>query len=159
MGTEPASDAAASDTAEFIHAWLSEAEASHDLVANVERDPTQQRWYVRLRGEEKLVTTIWLTLRERTLSYEAYFMPTPEENVAQCYEYLLRANARLYGLRFSIGVEDAVYLVGQIDQSHVDADALDTIVGATYHYSEECFPTAMRIGFTSRFRREASSPT
>jgi hypothetical protein len=145
---------AAPEVAALIEAWLAQAEREHEFVANVERDPALNRWYVRLRGVEKLVTTVWLTLRERTLSYETYFMPAPEENIAACYEYLLRANTRFYGMRFSIGVEDAVYLVGQIAREHVDAVALDTIIGAAYHYSEECFPTAMRIGFASRFRRE-----
>ena len=135
-----------------ITEWLATAAAEHPYLANIERDPTVTRWYVRLRGEEKSVTTVWLTLRERTLAYETYFMPAPEENHAACYEYLLRTNTRLYGMRFSIGAEDAVYLTGQMPQEHVDAEALDTVIGAAYHYSEECFPTAMRIGYASHFR-------
>jgi len=95
-----------SDPAPFvalIEDWLSRARAENPVVAAVDRDPEQARWFVRMRGEEKLVTTVWLTLGDRTLQHETYFMPAPEENVAQCYEYLLRVNARLHGTRFSIG--------------------------------------------------------
>lgn len=147
------------DTAPYvalIEAWLERTRAENPVVAAVDRDPDALRWYVRMRGEEKLVTTVWLTLGDRTISHETYFMPAPEENVAACYEYLLRVNARLFGTRFSIGPEDAIYLTGQVPLGPPDAgtfdDALDTIIGAAYAYSEECFRTAMRIGFASRFR-------
>ena len=35
-----------------------------------------------MRGEEKDITTVWLTLGQRTLRYETYVMPAPEENHA-----------------------------------------------------------------------------
>jgi len=149
----------------LVDAWARRIAVENPVVTSIERDPEIDRWYVRVRGEEKLVTTVWFTVRERTLHHESYFMPAPEENAAACYEYLLRANQRLYGMAFSIGGEDAVYLTGRFPIS-VLADAassgdpaavaaaeehLDTILGATYAYSEECFRTAMRIGFASRF--------
>jgi hypothetical protein len=106
-----------------------------------------------MRGEEKTLITVWLTLRERTLHYETYFMPAPEENLAACYEYLLRANTRLFAMRFAIGPEDAVYLVGQMPLSALDAEELDRIVGSAYAYSEQYFPPAMSIGYASKYRR------
>ena len=74
----------------------------------------ERRWYVRLRGEDKDFTTVWLTLGQRTLRYETYVMPAPEENEAALYEHLLRRNERLVGAHFSIGVEDAVFLRGEL---------------------------------------------
>ena len=73
-----------------------------------------RRWYVRLRGEDKDFTTVWLTLGQRTLRYETYVMPAPEENAGRLYEHLLRRNERLVGAHFSIGVEDAVFLRGEL---------------------------------------------
>ena len=135
--------------------WVSRLVVENPVVTNVERDLTCNRWFIRVRGEEKLVTTVWLTVRERTIWYETYFMPSPEENIAQCYEYLLRASARFYGMRFTIGGEDAIYLTGQMPFSAFRFDTadeeLDRILGAAYAYSEECFRTAMRIGFASVF--------
>ena len=74
----------------------------------------QRRWYVRMRGEEKDITTVWLTLGQRTLRYETYVMPAPEENQAELYEHLLRRNDKLVGAHFSIGLEDAVFLRGEL---------------------------------------------
>ena len=141
----------------LIQSWLDSQRADNPVVADVERGDVEgadvARWYVRMRGEEKLVTTMWLTLRERTLHFETYVMPAPEENIAECYEYLLRANQRLYVMRFAIGPEDAIYLMGQLPLEALSDDELDRLLGAAYAHSEECFPTGMRIGYASKFRR------
>ena len=139
----------------LVDDWAGSLVNDNPVVTQVESDPTLNRWYIRVRGDEKLVTTLWLTVRDETIAYETYFMPAPEENVAQCYEYLLRASARFYGMRFSIGGEDAVYLTGQLPFSAFAGPSghheLDRVLGAAYAYSEECFRTAMRIGFASKF--------
>lgn len=134
-----------------IDAWAEAERAENPLLAAVDFDAVERRWYVRLRGEEKLVITVWLTLRERSLHYETYFMPAPEENHEACYEYLLRLNARLVGVRFAIGPEDAVYLMGEVAVTAVDEAELDRIVGSAYAYSEQFFRPAMQIGYASRF--------
>jgi Putative bacterial sensory transduction regulator len=138
---------------QLIDRWACGERETNRLVAAVDHDPELHRWYVRLLGEEKAVTTVWLTLRERTLHYESYFMPAPEENLASCYEYLLKANTRLFGMRFAIGAENAVYLVGQMPLSAIDDAELDRIVGSVYAYSEQYFGPAMSIGYQSKFRR------
>ncbi|HEX2039906.1 MAG TPA: YbjN domain-containing protein [Acidimicrobiales bacterium] len=137
----------------LIDAWAARELAENPVVLAVDRDPDVRRWYVRLRGEEKDFTTIWLTLGQRTLQYETYFMPAPETNAMSLYEYVLRLNMRLYGMRFAIGGEDALYLVGQMPLSALDEDELDRIVGSTYAAVEQWFRPAMRIGYAGRFRR------
>jgi hypothetical protein len=136
----------------LIDAWTARQRQENALLAAVDHDPEQVRWYIRMLGEEKAVTTTWLTLRERTLHYETYFMPAPEENMAALYEFLLRANQRLYGMRFAIGAEDAVYLVGQMPLSAIDESELDRIIGSTYAYSERYFRPAMSLGYASKYR-------
>ena len=71
------------------------------------------RWYLRLRGDEKDFVTVWLTIRQRTLHHETQVMPAPETNIEATFEYLLKKNADLLGMRFALGPEDAVYLVGE----------------------------------------------
>jgi len=137
--------------AELIDRWATSEREVNPIVVAVDFDPELRRWYVRLRGEEKSFTTVWLTLRQRTLHYETYFMPAPEENIEALYEYLLRANMRLFAMRFAIGAEDAVYLVGQMPLSAVDEDELDRIVGSTYAYAEQYFRPCMSIGYASKF--------
>jgi hypothetical protein len=135
-----------------IERWVAGERERNPLLSAVERDVDIKRWYVRLRGEDKAVITVWLTLRERTLHYETWFMPAPEEQVAGCYEYLLRANMKMFGASFAVGPEDAVYLVGQIELADVDETALDRIIGSMYAYSERYFSGAMSIGYASRYR-------
>ena len=137
-----------------ISAWLDEQLRENPVVAAVERDVEsgERRWFVRVRGEQKDVFTIWFHLRQRTLHYETYVMPAPEENAAQLYEHLLRRNLRLFGASFAIGDEDAVFLVGQLANSHVDDDELDRILGSMYEWVEQFFRPAMRIGYASKFK-------
>jgi hypothetical protein len=136
-----------------IDAWLAEQLATNPIVAAVERDVEsgERRWFVRVRGEQKDVFTIWFHLRQRTLHYETYVMPAPEENHAAFYEHLLRRNLKLYGAAFAIGDEDAVFLVGQLANAAVSDDELDRVLGSLYAWVEQFFRPALAIGFASRF--------
>ena len=152
MPVEPADAARLAAFDAMVEAWLDRQRAENPLLVAAERDREVRRWYVRLRGEERDFVAIWLTLGEYTLQYESYFMPGPEEREVELYEFLLRRNARLFGMGFAIGPEDAVYLMGQMPLVAVDDAELDRIVGSTYAYVEQWFRPAMRIGFASRFR-------
>jgi hypothetical protein len=146
--------AALDDLDARISAWLDEQRRENPVVAAVERDVEsgERRWFVRVRGEQKDVFTIWFHLRQRTLHYETYVMPAPEENHALLYEHLLRRNLKLFGASFAIGDEDAVFLVGQLANAHVDDDELDRILGSMYEWVEQFFRPAMRIGYASKFK-------
>jgi hypothetical protein len=137
-----------------VDAWLAVQLDENPVVAAVERDVEsgERRWFVRIRGEEKDVFTIWFTLRQRTLHYETYVMPAPEENQGQLYEHLLRRNQHLSGAAFAIGVEDAVFLVGRLANDAITDDELDRVLGTLYEWVERSFRPAMRIGFASRFK-------
>jgi hypothetical protein len=104
-----------------------------------------------MRGEEKEFTTIWLTLGQRTLKYETYVMPAPEENAELLYEVVLRRNDALVGAHFSIGDEDAIYLRGELPLHALTESELDRIIGTLYATVERTFPALIRVGFTSRF--------
>jgi len=136
-----------------IDEWLARFRVENpDTVDDIQRgEGDERRWYVRMRGVEKEFTTVWLTLGQRTLRYETYVMPAPEENHAEFYEHLLRRNERLVGAHFSIGVEDAVFLRGELGVSALDQGQLDRILGSMYAYVEQCFRPALLIGFASRF--------
>jgi hypothetical protein len=156
--TDCGDDARVAALAAQIDEWLSAIAASTEEIAAVDRGTSDgtltgdPRWYVRMLGEEKDVTTVWLTLGQRTLRYETYVMPAPEENHALLYEHLLRRNLKLFGASFAIGDEDAVFLVGQLANAHVDDDELDRILGSMYEWVEQFFRPAMRIGYASKFQ-------
>ncbi len=149
---EPATPEQLDRVEALIDAWLGEASASNPVVGAVERgEPGERRWYVRVHGEEKDVYSIWFTLGQRTLAYETFLMPAPEEHHAVLYEHLLRRNLKLYGVQLAIGAEDAIFLVGHLAVDHVDEDALDWVLGTVYAAVELCFRPAIRIGFASKF--------
>jgi hypothetical protein len=136
-----------------IEQWLAEQVDQNPCVESVERDTDsgERRWMIRVSAEEKAMFSVWFHLRQRTLHVETYLMPSPEENLAQTYEYLLRRNLRFNGLTFEIGSEDAVFLVGQIPVQWVTEAELDRLFGSVYSYVEQSFRPAMRLGFASRF--------
>jgi len=145
-------DAQLDELEDRIDAWAQRQLLEDATVAAVERgEGDERRWYVRMKGEQKDTFTIWLTLRQRTLHYETYVMPAPEENHQAFYEHLLRRNLKLYGAAFAIGVEDAVFLVGQLANEAINDDELDRVLGSLYAWVEQFFRPALRIGFASRF--------
>ena len=138
-----------------IDEWLGVMKSSNDSILAIDRAEPEpffrSRWYVRMRGESKDFITVWLTLGQRTLRYETYVMPAPEENVAQFNENLLRRNEKLVGAHFSIGLEDAVYLRGELLLKALDERELDRIVGSMYAHVEQCFRALLKLGYASRF--------
>ena len=151
MPDEPSSPEELARLTALIDAWLAVQLDENPTVDAVDTEPGERRWYVRLVGEEKSTSTIWFTLGQRTLHYETYVMPAPEENHGAFYEHLLRRNLKLFGAAFAIGEEDAVFLVGQLPNAAVDEGELDRIRGSLYVYVEPFFRPALRIGFASRF--------
>ncbi len=140
-----------------IDEWIGELDAEYDHIAAVDRsDDGTIRWFVRMRGEEKEFTTVWLTLGQRTLRYETYVMPAPEENERELYENLLRRNERLTGAHFSIGGEDAVYLRGEVATRAVHKADVDRILGTLYATVEQTFKPLLKIGYASRFADDSS---
>jgi hypothetical protein len=117
-----------------IERWLQRQLEENPVVAAVVRDEEsgERRWFVRVTGEQKDVFTIWFHLRQRTLHYETYVMPAPEENHARFFEHLLRRNLKMFGAAFAIGDEDAIFLVGQLPNHAVDDDELDRVLGSLY---------------------------
>lgn len=145
-------DAALARIERQIDEWLSRAKANNDLILAIDRSTEQEiRWYVRMSGEEKEFTTVWLTLGQRTLRFETYVMPAPEENAQVLYESLLRRNEKLVGAHFSIGQEDAVFLRGEIPLAALNEQELDRLIGTLYSTVEQSFGALIRIGFASRF--------
>lgn len=133
--------------------WLASLLEANPAVAAVVEDTEtdEDRWFVRVNGEAKDVYSVWFTLGQRTLGYETYVMPAPEENDARFYEQLLRRNLTLRDISYAIGEESAIFLRGQHDLRTVTAEVLDRVLGSIYAAIEQGFQPALRIGFASRF--------
>ena len=152
MSELPISPERLSELTEVISGWLDNQLSSKTLVQSVEHNKNESRWYVRISGEDKDNSMVLFTLGQRTLHFETYFMPSPEENRQDVFQYLLRKNSKLYGVSFGVGNEEAVYLSGQINSEVINSDTLDWVLGTIYKAVEECFKPALRLGFASRFK-------
>ena len=143
-----------------MSSWARQWQAS--ALLGVEHQPSPDdrghfHWLIRLKGDEKDVITLWLSLRQRTVHIETEVIPAPEENRETLYRFLLVKNAEIRELHLAIGPEDGIYLMTQIPIGEVTVERLDEVVGATLTYVEEIYPTAMTMGLSSLYRRRRTS--
>jgi hypothetical protein len=111
-------------------------------------------YVVTLPGTHKLKTVCNLIVGEHALRVEAFVMRAPDENREELWAWLLRRNARMYGVAFSIDAAGDVYLTGRVGLRGLDEDELDRLLGAVLTYADESFDTMLEIGFGSAIRRE-----
>jgi Putative bacterial sensory transduction regulator len=111
-------------------------------------------YVVTLPGTHKLKTVCNLIAGEHALRIEAFVMRQPDENREQLWAWLLRRNARMYGVAFSIDANGDVYLTGRVSLTGLDEDELDRLLGAVLTYADESFDTMLEIGFGESIRRE-----
>jgi len=109
---------------------------------------------VTLPGTHKLKTVCNLIVGEHALRIEAFVMRQPDENREELWAWLLRRNARMYGVGFSIDAAGDIYLTGRVTLKGLDEDELDTLLGAVLTYADESFDTMLEIGFGAAIRRE-----
>ena len=111
-------------------------------------------WVVTLPGTHKLKTVVNLIVGEHALRIEAFVMRQPDENREELWAWLLRHNARMYGVSFSIDAAGDIYLTGRVALRSLDDDELDRLLGAVLTYADDNFDTLLQIGFGSAIRRE-----
>ncbi|MBM3673459.1 MAG: type III secretion system chaperone [Actinobacteria bacterium] len=121
-------------------------------IQHVEYDPELSRWYVRFGCDGRDAATIYFDLHQRTLRYELYFLPAPDdpERRAELDAWLLRRNHDLYGARFSTGPDGDVYLTGRLALEHLSEAELDRVIGVLFELTERWFQAAVRIAFRPR---------
>jgi hypothetical protein len=142
--------AAAATTAELhavIQAALDEAELSYT-------SPEQGQFFVTLPGTHKLATHCWLVVGRHALLVEAFVCRKPDEHAEELYRFLLRRNARLYGVAFSLDPAGDVYLVGRLPLTAITAEEVDRILGSVLEYADDSFDRLLEIGFAGSIRRE-----
>jgi len=109
---------------------------------------------VNLPGEHRLKTACLLRVGRHALNIEAFVLRKPDENIAQVHEYLLRQNARMYAVSWSIDDTGDVYLTGRLPLHAVTAEEIDRILGSVLEYADSAFNTLLKIGFGTAIRHE-----
>ncbi len=111
-------------------------------------------FFVALPGEKKLQTNCWLVVGAHGVLVEAFVCRRPDEAHEQVYRWLLRRNARLYGVHYTLDKVGDIYLVGRLAHASVTAAELDRVLGQVAEAAESDFNTLLEIGFASSIRRE-----
>jgi hypothetical protein len=109
---------------------------------------------VTLPGTHKLKTVCNLVIGDHAMRVEAFVMRAPEERREELWAWLLRRNARMYGVAFAIDTVGDVYLVGRVPLHAVTPDEVDRLLGAVLTYADESFDPMLELGFGSAIRRE-----
>lgn len=123
--------------------------AAEPLIQHVEYEAELRRWYVRFGCDGRDATTIYFDLHQRTLRYEVYFLPAPEDEtrLPALHAWLLRCNHDLYGARFSLGPDGDIYLTGRVALEHLSAEELDRIIGVLYDLTERWFQAVVTLAY------------
>jgi hypothetical protein len=109
---------------------------------------------VTLPGTHKLKTVCNLIVGEHAVRVEAFVMRRPDERHEELWSWLLRRNARMYGVAFAIDAAGDVYLTGRVNRAALSEEELDRLLGAVLTYADESFDTMLEIGFGTAIRRE-----
>jgi hypothetical protein len=115
---------------------------------------TPGRFFVTLPGTKKLQTNCWLVVGQHAFVVEAFVCRKPDEEHEDVYRYLLRRNAKLYGVHYTIDETGDIYLLGRLSLDSVRPDELDRLLGQVLEAADGDFNTLLELGFASSIRRE-----
>lgn len=112
------------------------------------------RYFVTLPGTKKLQTNCWLIVGEHSFAVEAFVCRKPDEAHEAVYRFLLRRNAKLYGVHYTIDAEGDIYLVGKSGVDSVSESELDKLLGQVLEAADGDFNAILEIGFATSIKRE-----
>lgn len=127
-----------------IESWLADPGSSVEYAEQLEG-----RWAVRMRQEARDATTVWFTIGERSLAYEAYLLPVGE-GTAELFAQALRRNMRSWRAFFALDAEGGLVLRGRLSGSSVTDHELDLALGEVYDTIEVSFRPLLRALLESR---------
>ncbi|CCH35334.1 YbjN domain-containing protein [Actinosynnema sp. NPDC047251] len=112
------------------------------------------KFFVTLPGTKKLQTNCWLVVGRHAVVVEAFVCRRPDEAHQDVYRFLLRRNAKLYGVHYTLDAQGDIYLVGRIAPHAVTADELDRVLGQVVEAADGDFNTLLELGFKGAIQRE-----
>lgn len=104
-------------------------------------------YLVTLEGEARPTTSVWLVLGRHGLQVDALFLRRPERNADVVHGWLLRRNARTWGVHFATDELGDVWLTGIVPLAAVTAADVDRVLGQVHTHVEEVFRAAAEAGF------------
>jgi hypothetical protein len=109
-----------------------------------------------LPGEQKLRTTVSVTVATDTITINAFVIRHPDENVDQVHRWLLERNRRIFAMGYAIDQYGDIFLVGTLPARDFDADVLDRLMGSVLLHADQAFNSLLELGFSTAIRAEWS---
>jgi Putative bacterial sensory transduction regulator len=132
---------------ELIIGVLEEADLEHEHSG-------PGNFIITLPGSKKLQTTCRVLVGQHGVLVEAFVCRRPDEAHQDVYRWLLRRNARLYGVHYALDKAGDIYLIGRLAHHAMTAQELDRVLGQVVEAADGDFNTLLEIGFASSIRRE-----
>lgn len=134
-----------------VDAVITKALAESGLSYEV---PPNGGYFVTLPGTRKLQTNCWLLPTRHGLTVEAFVCRRPDDNHAEVYRFILRRNAKLYGVHYTLDPAGDIYLIGRLAPEAVTPAELDRLLGQVLQAADGDFNTLLELGFAESIRRE-----
>lgn len=139
--------AAGLSAAQAIRAWCTQAGVEW------EEDPPGQ-FTVVLPGEQKLRTTVSLTVTPHSLVVNAFVIRHPDENTEEVHRWLLERNRKIFGMAYAIDHLGDIFLVGNVPIGGIDEGVVDTLMGTVLTHADQVFNALLEMGFASAIQAE-----
>lgn len=127
--------------AERIRLWLEDPDSAVEYSEELDG-----RIAVRMRQQARDATTVWFDVGERSLRFEAYFMPAPPSPQDVHRQALVR-NMSSWRVFFAVDDEGGIVLRGRLPAERVTIEELDFVLGEIYETVEVAFRPMVRAGF------------
>lgn len=109
---------------------------------------------VTLPGTKRLKVPVALTVTPQALLIETFVARGTDQDPRPLYEFLLRRNAKAFGVAYCTDQYGDVYLVGRLPIGSVDEVALDLVLGSVMGMADGDFNTILELGFSESIERE-----
>ena len=118
------------------------------------REHRPGEYLVSLPGNKKLQTMCRFLVGDHALGIEAFVCRRPDEAHEKVYRFLLRRNAKLYGVHYTLDALGDIYLVGKLNLETLAVSEVDKFLGQILEAADADFNAILELGFVSSIRRE-----
>lgn len=116
--------------------------------------PSADSLVVTLPGTKRLQVPVAFSHTPQALVIETFVARGTDQDPKPLYEFLLRRNAKGFGVAYGIDAYGDVYLTGRLANDGVSAEALDLIIGSVLGMADGDFNTILELGFSDAIRAE-----
>lgn len=139
---------------------------SHLILVFLEREASEGRVTIMGRAErawDVMVPSYWkesisvsLTLGDRALRAEAFFMRGPEENAGPAYRLLLQRNLASRLWRFAAGESGDATLVADVPVPAVSDELLEQLFGALVELTDATYRPYFKLAFQTALEQQVA---